>query len=186
MSTGGRRRYRPTRRRAKQEVRPREVGAMCVPGRVPGEASEPAGAGPRDPTRFAITPWQVCVRMHTSEHRPGLSSQRLVAGCVRPQHGWRGLRLCAQPRRIGSANRGSTSRVGGGGWSQAAFLCEPEAAQPRLENEGETRGESSIKTGHKESRSVTGSRRGGRDGLPVPIAGFGDLAGERNGGQGEN
>jgi hypothetical protein len=29
LSTGGRRRYRPTRRRAKQEVRPREV-LLCV------------------------------------------------------------------------------------------------------------------------------------------------------------
>ena len=52
------------------------VGTLCVPGCVPGEASEPARAGPRDPTRFAITPWQVWMGTHTSEHGPGLSSQR--------------------------------------------------------------------------------------------------------------
>ena len=40
---------------------------------VPGEASEPARAGARDPTRFAITPWQVWVGTHISEHGPGLS-----------------------------------------------------------------------------------------------------------------
>jgi len=52
------------------------VGALYVPGCVPGEASEPARAGPRDPTRFAKTPWQVWVGTLTSEHGPGLSSQR--------------------------------------------------------------------------------------------------------------
>ena len=43
---------------------------------VPGEASEPALADPRDPMRFARTPWQIWVGTHTGEHGPGLSSQR--------------------------------------------------------------------------------------------------------------
>jgi GTP diphosphokinase / guanosine-3',5'-bis(diphosphate) 3'-diphosphatase len=50
--------------------------------RLPGEGSEPARSRLREPTRFAKTPWQVWVGTLTSEHGPGLSSQRLAAGCV--------------------------------------------------------------------------------------------------------
>jgi hypothetical protein len=56
-------------------VRDRTRWVLCVAGCVPGEASESARAGPRDPTRFAKTPWQVWVGTLTSEHG-GLSSQR--------------------------------------------------------------------------------------------------------------
>src|SRR5213594_1114668 len=57
-------------------------------------------------------------------------------------------------------------------WTQTRLLGGARGAASRSEfTRGETRGEPRIKTGQKGSRSITSSRRGGRDGIPAPMAG---------------